>query len=127
MYTWETNEYAEVWRNATSETIEECVEDARQTLDLKSGDMIYVGECEEDVVGNNISLSYVLENIEEDVYEQVGEVSEGWDISTVNEKRREVYEKYDQKLSELIKAYIEEIGETPNFFRIANIRPIIIE
>lgn len=127
MYTWETNEYAEVWRNATSETIEECIEDAKQTLDLKSGDVIYVGECEEDVVVGSINLSYVLENIEEDVYEQVGEVSEGQDISTVTEERRAIYEKYNRKLAEFIKAYIEEIGETPNFYRIANIRSITIK
>lgn len=114
-YTWEYSDNAEVWTHDYFDTEEECVEDAKGNYDVE--DSICVGEVEK--VSINADLDDVLERVMEDVYEQVGEVSEGWDISS-NKDRKEIYEKYEEKLNQLVKDYIKEIDEEPKFYSIVN-------
>ncbi len=80
-----------------------------------------------DVEISGIDLSQQLEAVEENMYDQVGEVSEGWDISSITEKRRSIYKLYEERLQELIKNYIREIGEEPGFYTITDIMPVAIE
>ena len=64
------------------------------------------------------------------MYDKVGEVSEGWGITSISEPyedRQPVYDKYDKKLEKLVKDYIEEIGETPGFYKVVNEREVIVE
>ena len=78
MYTWMDYPNAEIWNHDCFETIEECIQDAKDNYKIDS-DMIYVGECKDVSIGG-IDLDDILCRVEEDMYEQVGEVSEGWDI-----------------------------------------------
>ena len=84
---------------------------------------IYVGECENVVIGG-VDLSSVLDSVEYDMYEQVGEVSEGWDISKITDNRRRIYEIYEERMLQLVLNYIKEIGEEPSFYRVTNIREV---
>lgn len=129
MYTWMEYPNAEIWNKDTFETIEECVEDAKKNYLIKSGEEIYIGECKDVEIGG-IYLEDVLERVEEDMYDKVGEVSEGWGITSIREPyedRQPVYDKYDKKLEKLVKDYIEEIGETPGFYKVVNEREVIVE
>lgn len=128
MYTWMDEPNAEIWGHDCFETIQECIEDAKENYGIKPGEKIYVGECL--FVGiAGYDLSDVLCRIEEDMYEQVGEVSEGWDISSTTETcsyRKRYYEKYNAKFRQLVLDYLEDIGESPNFYKIINKQEMVI-
>ena len=90
---------------------------------------IYIGECQDVSIGG-IDLDDTLCRVEEDMYEQVGEVSEGWDIYSTSgyyADRKPIYDKYDEKFKQLVMDYIEEIGETPKFYQIINEQEAVIE
>lgn len=125
MVTWETRKDEDIWNNAKFDTEEECIEEAK-ACGYKSGDVIYIGDCID--VGIDVYLEDVLEFVEQYMYEEVGEVSEGWNISNIkNQTQREIYNKYNEKLRRLILDYLIEIGETPYFHKIVNIREVVIE
>ena len=77
-----------------------------------------------------LDLDDTLCRVEEDMYEQVSEVSEGWDIYSTSgyyADRKPIYDKYDEKFKQLVMDYIEEIGETPKFYQIINEQEAVIE
>lgn len=128
MYTWMEYPNVEMWNKDTFETIEECVEDAKKHYFVESGDVIYIGECKPATIGG-IYLDDVLERVEEDMYEQVGEVSVGWDITSVREPyadRKPIYDKYEKRLEKLVKDYIKEIEEGSKFYTVTNMQEVIV-
>lgn len=125
MYSWAEREDQEIWNSGMFETVEDCIRDAIESGYIY-GDTIYVGLCVDVEIGG-IDLSHQLEAVEENMYDQVGKVSEGWDISGITEKRRSIYKLYEERLQELVKNYIREIGEETVFYTITDIRPVAIE
>lgn len=127
MYTWMHCPDTDIWDNDTFDSIEECVEDAK-LCGMQVGDSIYIGECKKAEIGG-VYFDDVLERVEEDMYDKVGEVSEDWDISSTYgsyKDREPIYEKYNDKLRQLVIDYIKEIGETPSFYSIVNIQEVMI-
>lgn len=128
MYTW-VHYSTDIWMNETFETIQECIEDAKNNIYILPGSHIYVGECENVQVGG-IYLDDILCRVEEDMHEQVGEVSDGWDVYSTSGNyayRQPAYEKYNEKLRQLVIDYIKEIGEMPSFYKIVNVKEIVID
>lgn len=129
MYTWMDYTNADIWNHDTFETVQECIDDAKENYLMKQGETIYVGKCKDVSIGG-VDLDDTLWRVEEDMYEQVGEASEGWNIySTIGcyADRRPIYDKYNEKFRRLVKDYIEEIGETPKFYKIINEQEVVIE
>ena len=129
MYTWMDYPNADIWNHDTFETIQECIDDAKENYLMKQGETIYIGEMSDVSIGG-IDLDDTLCRVEEDMYEQVGEVSEGWDIYSTSgyyADRKPIYDKYDKKFKQLVMDYIEEIGETPKFYQIINEQEAVIE
>lgn len=124
MYTWMAYKHAGIWNHEKFDTIRECIEEAKE-YKYNVGDTIYIGECKDVSIGG-IDLSSVLECVEEDMYDRVGEVSEDWNISSIGE-RKEIYEEYEKKLHQLVNDYLKEINEIPHFYRIINERPITVD
>ena len=124
MYTWMDYQNAEIWNHDCFETVEGCIQDAKENYKIDSN-MIYVGECKDVSIGG-IDLDDILYRVEEDMYEQVGEVSKGWDIYSCYADRKPIYDKYDEKLRQLVMDYIEEIGEKSSFYKIINIKEVKI-
>lgn len=119
MYTWSINKDFEAWNNALSETIEECKEDAVGTHNLKPGDVIYIGEC--NPVEIEVSLDDVLESIEDDIYEKVGDAAEDFRFSGSGADQKKdiaIYHKYEAKLKDLVNEYLKEVNESPNFYTV---------
>lgn len=128
MYTWMEYPNTEMWNKDTFETIEECVEDAKKHYFIGCGDVIYIGECKPATIGG-IYLDDVLERVEEDMYEQVGDVAYDWDISSTKgpyENRQSIYDKYNKKLEKLVKDYIKEIEEGSKFYTVTNVQEVIV-
>lgn len=128
MYTWMEYPNVEMWNKDTFETIEECVEDAKKHYFVESGDVIYIGECKPATIGG-IYLDDVLERVEEDMYEQVGDAAYDWDISSTRgpyENRQSIYDKYNKKLEKLVKDYIKEIEEGSKFYTVTNVQEVMV-
>lgn len=129
MYTWMDYPNADIWNHDTFETVQECIDDAKENYLMKQGETIYIGECQDVAIGG-IDLDDTLCRVEEDMYEQVGEVSEGWDIYSTSgcyADRKPIYDKYNEKFRQLVMDYIEKIGETPKFYTIINEQEVVIE
>lgn len=124
-YTWAEDAAEEIWLNGEFGSVEECIKEAKANGHA-TGDTIYIGECETVELGG-IDLSSVLEYVEEDMYCQVGEVAEGWNISSITKDRRAIYEVYEERLAKLVEDYINEIGEKPSFCRIVGVGPVEIK
>lgn len=127
MYTWMENDNCDIWNRGEFETIEECIEEALD-CGYEPGETIYVGECQKVEVGG-IYFDDVLDRVEETMYEEVGEVSEGWDIISIIGRysyRKEIYEKYEEKLKKLVLDYLKEVKEEPGFYKVINVGPVVI-
>ena len=127
MYTWMENDNCDIWNRGEFETIKECIDEALD-CGYEPGDTIYVGECQKVEVGG-IYFDDVLDRVEETMYEEVGEVSEGWDIISITgaySDRKEIYEKYEEKLRQLVLDYLKEIKEEPGFYKVINVGPVVI-
>ena len=121
-YTWERYRDANIWMNDKFDSVEECIEDARNNYEM-DGKTIYIGKCESVSIGG-IDFDSVLDSVEQDMYDQVGEASEGWNIGYIrgNPDRAAVLEKYNKKLLDLVMEYLEEIHEVPKFYKVGNIK-----
>ena len=129
MYTWMDYPNADIWNHDTFETIQECIDDAKENYLMKQGETIYIGECQDVSIGG-IDLDDTLCRVEEDMYEQVGEVSEGLDIYSTSgyyADRKPIYDKYNEKFRQLVMDYIEEIDEIPKYYNIINEQEVVIE
>lgn len=128
MYTWMENDNCDIWNRGEFNTIEECISEALD-CDFKPGDIIYVGECQR-VEVNSIYFDDVLDRVEEKMYDEVGEVAEGWNISSITgsySDRKEIYERYEEKLRIIVMEYLNEIKEVPNFYKVVNVRPVEVK
>lgn len=127
MYIWMENDNCDIWNRGEFETIEECIEEALD-CGYEPGETIYVGECQKVEVGG-IYFDDVIDRVEEAMYEEVGEVSEGWDITSIIGRysyRKEIYEKYEEKLRKLVLDYLKEVKEEPGFYKVINVGPVVI-
>ena len=127
-YTWERYRDADIWNNDEYESIEECMEDARNNYEMDDGETIYIGECVP-VEITGIDFDSVLDSVEQNMYDQVGEISEGWNIGYIrgNTNRAAVIEKYDKKLFDLVMQYLEEINEVPKFYKVGNVKEYTLD
>ena len=121
-YAWKQYRNVDIWLNGEFDSVEECIEDARNNYEMECK-TIYIGECEP-VSIDGIDFDSVLDSVEQNMYDQVGEISEGWNIGYIrgNTNRAAVIEKYDKKLLDLVMEYLKEIGEEPNFYKVVNIK-----
>lgn len=105
------------------DTIEQCIEDAKFS-GCKAGETIYVGECKTPKI-NGIYFEDVLEDVHDQMYDEVGELADDWDIEDIPSKA--IYNKYEEKLRNLVLEYIKELDMEPDFFKVVNVVPIVIK
>jgi hypothetical protein len=116
-YTWEFDKYTEVWKNGNFDSIEECVQDAKDHY----GDdwyLIYIGE----VVPYSVSVDStdVLERLEERAFYEVGDAAEGWDA--FDPKKTDETNELSEKLTSIVSEWLEKYGHKPQFDRIENVQ-----
>lgn len=119
MVTWEKDKGVSIWNNGEFETESACIEEAKRN-GFKAGDIIYIGDCVKPDI--YVDFSYVLECVEEQMYDEVGEAAEDWNISIIEG----IYDVYEERLKELVSNYLKEIGEEPSFYKVENIREVTI-
>ena len=120
-YSWNFDEDAEFWYNDAQDTVEECIEDAKETIkenDEDWHDHVYVG--------NNIPFvpvvdaESVLEDIQERASEFVGEVADDWDA--FNYKKHDELDELSNALSVVVRDWMKKYGYYPHFYAVENIK-----
>lgn len=105
---------APVWSNGVFDSIEMCLYDAK-----KGGycdNKIAISECEEFEI--QIDAYFVLEMLQNQAYEECGDVVVGWDFE------EKTIDELSKRLSECVKNWIVDTKQEPNFYKIKNTRVI---
>lgn len=123
MLTWNYDENDELWQHDNFETEEECVMDAKENYCVRVGKTIAIGTVNPYVV--NVDIESVLEQIEEDAYEECGEVANDWIISNRKSYGNEM-DNLQEKVTELVNIYLEKIIEKPTFTKIDSIYTVTV-
>ena len=79
----------------------------------------YVGK-KEDASIPTIHTNHVLEDIQEDIYDECGESGENW----VQGMKDEDIKKLDNKLNNIFFKWINESGYNPNWYKIVDVEKI---
>lgn len=104
-------------------TIADCIEDAKDS-GYKAGETIYVGECKTPEI-NGIYFEDVLEDVHDQMYDEVGELADDWNIEDIPSKA--IYNKYEEKLRNIVLEYLKEVDMVPDFFKVVNGKSVTIE
>jgi len=131
-YTWEFDKDEEFWRNATFDTIEECIQEAKKVMQAygEEHSVIYIGETE--VFEPYVFGTDVMERIEEQAFEECGEAAEGWGIwneirSKGEAESKAAWEELSDKLTEAVNHWLKKYNLVPNFYKIVNIREVPVD
>ena len=118
-YTWNFNENAEVWENDCYDTIEECIQEAKKENELKGfvHEVVYVGETEPFRI--RCYAESVLEQLEQDAYEQCGEVAQDW--RTYDYEKDEDLLQLSDAITKVVTGWLEKKGRMPEFYGIRNV------
>jgi hypothetical protein len=112
-YAWSRRSFDDVWRGGPCETYRECVEEA-----IDDGyaltDTFAIGLIEK----YNIDVDFadaIIERLQIDAYDEVGEVSEDW-LDSVN---RLQVDALNDRIYNVVIEWLKEVNEEPTFYSIA--------
>lgn len=127
MYSWNFDKDAEYWDNGTFDTIEECISDVRNGLDLEifeGEDVVYIGECVD--FEPYVNAEEILDTLEVCAYDEFGEFAEDWRTYSHVEDE-EALNELSEQLTNIIKDWLKKHSREPHFFRIESITPYNIK
>ena len=119
-YIWDFDDGAEYWYNDTYETIEECIEDALLTSkeEDEEYDTVYIGEVNKFIP--TIDAERILDMLQEDAYEEVGEIGGDW--NAYDYKKRNEIDELSEALTEVVHSWLKKCGYYPSFCTIENVK-----
>lgn len=112
-YIWNKDHDQDVWMHDTFDSVEECMEDAKEHGYIV-GETIAIGETK--VFEVYVDAERVLDVLQEDAYDECGESSEGW-----IDCRRHNLDELSGKLTSCIKEWLKETRQEPTFCSIHSI------
>ena len=120
-YTWNFDEDTEWWNNNEYDTIEECINAAREEIINDENDIIYIGEIVP--YEPEINADDVLEQLKDDAYNRCGETADTW----LNYGEDEDYaddeeEELSCALTQTLKDWLKKHNLEPDFCEIKNVR-----
>lgn len=119
-YAWTLRMDDEIWRGGPCDSIDECVKEA--ILEgYKNGDSISVGLCENYKV-NHIDGDYMIEWLQEQAVDQVGEVAYDWLDSLTLEQRTDL----SDMLLETVTKWMKKHNQEPHFYKVSPLYNITI-
>lgn len=120
-YTWSDNQTDEIWHNDRFNTIEECVKDAIKH-GKHSGEEIAIGVCEDYVPC--IDVDTLLDMANEDAYNEVGEVADGWLEYKIHKGYKDA-DKLQEKINKVFTEWLEETKQVPSFYHVVPLADMI--
>ena len=118
MLTWNYKETDELWQRDQFKTEEGCILDAKGNYGMKTGYTIAIGTVYPYTVSADVDV--LLEQLEQDAYEECGEAAENWDISSRIHYDEQI-DKLHFEVTECVERYLSSINEVPSFYRIDDI------
>lgn len=115
-YSWTRTLSDEIWRNGKYDSIQECVVEALNcgyTLE----DTFAIGLVEPYEINYDFA-DLITERLADDAYEEVGEVAEDW----LYKIPKEHMDNLNDRITSIVKGWLEEIKETPSFYKILPIK-----
>ena len=112
-YTWSEDGY---WCYDVFDSIEECIKDAKAE---RIKDFIYIGKVE--YFKPKIDAISVIENVEEEVYREYGELAEEWEL------RNEKIEELEIGLNKCLYEWLEKTNQKPNFYEVYDIERVYFD
>ena len=124
-YIWEYDE-TDIWKHDLFDTVEDCILDAKENYLIESGTEIVVGEAV--LWEPYVSAELILEQLQEDAYEECGEVAEDWYAYDHKSKEgRKSLDELSDKITEIVKQWLKDNGTYPDFYMIKNVRVVEVE
>lgn len=124
-YIWEYDE-TDIWKHDLFDTVEDCILDAKENYLIESGTEIVVGEAV--LWEPYVSAELILEQLQEDAYEECGEVAGDWYAYDHKSKEgRKSLDELSEKLTEIVKQWLKDNGTYPGFYMIKNVRVVEVE
>jgi len=124
MLTWNYKETDELWGHDQYKTEEECILDAKENYGMELGDTIAIGTVYPYIVSADIDV--LLEQLEQDAYEECGDAAEDWDISDSKHYGKEM-DRLQEEVTKCINRYLLSIKEVPSFYKIDNIYTVTVK
>ena len=122
-YIWEYDE-TDIWKHDLFDTVEDCILDAKENYLIESGTEIVVGEAV--LWEPYVSAELILEQLQEDAYEECGEVAGDWYAYNYRKHESKLDELSD-RLTEIVKQWLKDNGTYPGFYMIENVRTVEVE
>ncbi len=110
MYAWTYDDTA--WDSGgVCDTLEKCITQAKDERECFDPDVkfVYIGEFKE--YEPYVDIEYVIERMEENAYDAVGEFSEDWLNDMTHEEKKEL----QKIINKTIVNYLKDKGHMPNF------------
>ena len=102
----------DIWRGGPCDSVLECVKEAEKE-DYKESDTIALGVVEKYHVGY-VNVDMIIEHMQQDAYDTVGEVAEDWLDNITIKQRRDL----EGRVEDVVKEWLKEIGEEPTFYKV---------
>lgn len=123
-YSWNFNRDDELWYNGSEDSIEDCIEAAKQVVtdeDYQTDEppqKVYIGENIPYIPA--VDVESILEHLQEQAYDQCGEVGYDWDA--YDHKKKEEMQELEEKLNEVVSEWLKKYNYYPNMWNVENIK-----
>lgn len=111
-YAWSRMSDDEIWHGGPCNSIQECVREASDE-GYTAEDTFALGYLE-DYTLDLCFADHLIEYLQEDAYDEVGEVAYDW-LDSVDRDQRE---SLNNRITEVVKEWLKEIHEEPNFYKV---------
>lgn len=112
-WTYEIEEGREIWRGGLFETREEAIKEANSEAILDGKDTFRIGIVEE-ATNHGVDVDFVIEDIQNSVYEEIGEVAEDYLDDVTKEHREEL----EEALNKVFYEWQEKYNYKPTFYKV---------
>ena len=124
MLTWNYKETDELWQHDQFKTVDECILDAKENYGVEVGDTIAIGTVYPYTV--SVDVDALLEQLEQDAYEECDEAAEDWDVSNRKHYDEQI-DKLHFEVTECVNRYLLSIKEVPSFYKVDDIYTVVVE
>ncbi len=112
-YAWSRHSDDEIWYGGPCDSIKECVEEALAE-GYKLSDTLAVGLVEPYTLDIDFA-DMIIERMQEDAYDEVGEVTDGW----LDHVHRDDITALDNQIRQVVNEWLKKVKEEPTFYTIA--------
>ena len=111
-YAWTRHSDDTIWHGGVCDSVKECVEEARSE-GYEDTDTFAVGYVEPYEV-NYINGDLILDDLQEQAFDAVGEVAEDWLAYITKEQTEDL----NNRLLKVVREWIKDCNEEPTFYKV---------